>query len=159
MPETITFRIAPAIAALKARIESHSWFEDLTVITEDKGNIENDIAVALGTITEKHAKIGACIVILAPTAKNPSPNAPGPCIEPQFVLAVIEDVLINHGETGTQKAALQIVEMLLRRIHFYNSSDANAAFTSDATPFKLTNSDPLTYEVYFRSKLALKPEN
>ena len=158
MSEEITFRIAPAIAALKTRIESHSWFNDITVLTEDKGNIENDIAVALGTITEKQTKIGVCIVILAPAAKNPSPNAPGPCIEPLFVLAVIEDVLMNQGDNGTKKAAMEIVEMLMRCIHRFNSGDCNAAFASDSIPYKLTNSDPLTYEVNFKTKLALKPE-
>ncbi len=159
MPDTITFRIAPVLAALKTRIEAHTWFEDVTVITEDKGNIENDIQVALGTITEKHAKIGACIVLLAPRAKCPSPNAPGPCIEPLIVLSVLEDVLVNQGATGTGKSALQIVEMLMRRIHHFNSTDANAAFVCDTAPFKLTAADPLTYEVYFQTKLALKPES
>lgn len=158
MSDPITFRIAPAIAALKTRIEAHAWFEDITVIIEDKGNIENDIQVALGTITEKHAKIGACIVILAPRAKCPNPNAPGPIIEPLIVLSVLEDVLINQGDTGTGKAALQIVEMLMRRIHHFNSTDANAAFASDSVPYRLTAADPLTYEVYFQTKLALKPE-
>jgi hypothetical protein len=158
MSDEITFRIAPVLAAIKTHIEDHTWFEDITVITEDKGNIENDIQVALGTITEQHAKIGVCIVLLAPRAKCPSPNAPGPCIEPLIVLSVMEDVLINQGATGTGKSALQIVEMLMRRIHHYNSTDANAAFTSDATPYKLTGADPLSYEVYFNCKLALKPE-
>lgn len=159
MSEEITFRIAPVLAALKARIEAHTWFEDVTVITEDKGNINNDIEVALGTITEKHAKIGVCIVLLAPRAKCPSPNAPGPCIEPLIVLSVLEDVTMNQGTTGTGKSALQIVEMLMRRIHHFSSTDANAAFVSDATPYKLTGAEPLTYEVYFNAKLALKPES
>jgi len=159
MSEEITFRIAPVLAALKTRIEAHTWFEDITVITEDKGNVDNDIEVALGTITEKHAKIGVCIVLLAPLAKCPSPNAPGPCIEPLIVLSVIEDVLVNQGDTGTKKSAIQIVEMLMRLIHRFSSADANAAFISDSVPYKLTASDPLTYAVYFQTKLALKPEN
>ncbi|MCX6994137.1 MAG: hypothetical protein NT011_13485 [Kiritimatiellaeota bacterium] len=158
MSEEITFRIAPAIAAIKARIEGHTWFEDITVITEDKGNINNDIEVALGTITEKHSKIGACIVLLAPIAKCEHPGAPGPCIEPIIVISVVEDVAINQGATGTGKSALQIVEMLMRRIHRFSTTDTNAAFVCDDTPYKITNSDPLTYNVFFKTKLALQPE-
>ncbi len=158
MADPITFRIAPAIAAIKARIEGHTWFEDIMVITEDKGNINNDIEVALGTITEKHSKIGACIVLLAPIAKCPHTNAPGPCIEPVIVLAVYEDVLVNQGDTGTKKSALQIVEMLMRRIHRFSSTTVNAAFVCDDTPYKITNSEPLTYNVFFKTELALKPE-
>ena len=159
MPDEITFRIAPVLAALKTRIVTHTWFADITVITEDKGNIENDIEVALGTLTKKGDKIGACIVLLAPRAKCPSPNAPGPCIEPLIVLSVLENVTINQGANGTGKSALQIVEMLMRRIHHFNSTDANAAFISDATPYKLTAAEPLSYEVYFNTKLTLKPES
>ena len=158
MSDPITFRLAPALAAVKARIEAHAWFADLPVITEDKGNIENDIEVALGTLTEKQTKIGACIVLLAPLAKCPNPNAPGPIIEPLIVVSVVEDVTINQGATGTGKPALQIVEMLMRRIHHFNSTDANAAFVSDSVPYKLIKDAPLTYSVFFQTKLALKPE-
>ncbi len=157
--ETPTFRIAPAIAALVTRIEGYTWLKNLPLITEDKGNIENDIQVALGPLTTEGGKTGACIVILAPRARLPEGNAPGPTIDPQFVLAVIENVSINQGDTGHKKSALQIVELLMRRIHRHHSTACNSAFLCDDPPYRLVESDPLTYEVYFRAKLALKPEH
>jgi hypothetical protein len=76
----------------------------------------------------------------------------------RVTVACIENVLVNQGDQGTKKHAAEIAEMVLRRIHHFSSSDCNAAFTADGDAFQITSSDPLTYEVNFQTKLALKPE-
>lgn len=159
MSDPVTFRLAAIQAALQARLSSHEWFADIPVLTEAKGDLENEIARALGTVTETNSKIGACVVILTPTAHCKNQNAPGPCLDPlNIVVDVLEDVLINQGDTGTKKHAAEIVEMVLRRIHWFIDPDVNAAFVAAPDAFKIINSDPLTYEVNFQTKLALKPE-
>ncbi len=159
MSDALTFRLSAIQAALQARLQSHPWFADLPVLTEAKGDIENEIARALGALSGVDGKIGACVVILTPTAKCQNPNAPGPILDPlTVVVAAIESVTVNQGDQGTKKHAAEIAEMILRRLHHFVSSECNAAFTAAPDAFRISTADPLTYEVMFHSKLALQPE-
>ncbi|MBI3986981.1 MAG: hypothetical protein HY343_08685 [Lentisphaerae bacterium] len=151
-----TFRLSPIPTTLKALLDANAYFSDITVLLETKGDIENEIARALGVLTQKGGKIGVAVVILAPKASIKDP-APGPILDPlTLTIAVFENVIFNTGADGTGKPALQIVELIMRLLHFKIPTATNSALL--ATGYRLTASDPLTYEIDFKLKLALTPE-
>jgi len=160
MSDELTFAIYPLQAAVKTRLEAHAYFSDITVFTEEQGDLDSEIERALGMLTEKGDKIGACVVILTPIAKSKSPNAPGPLLDDfLFSINVLENVLVNQGDDGTKKHAIQIVELILRHLHRWTVPNTNAALHVAANAFTIPNSDPLTYQVNFVTSLCLKPES
>lgn len=160
MADELTFSIYPLQTSVQTRLQAHAYLSDIPVLTEEKGDIDNQIDLALGVLGSvvEGGKLGACIVILTPTAKNQSPNAPGPLLE-EFLLVinVLESVAINQGDQGTKKHAIQIVEFILRYLHRWTIPGTNAAIK--ASSFLIIGSDPLTYQVNFITSLCLKPEN
>ena len=159
MSDPITFSIYPLQTEVLKRLQSHAYLSDVKILTEEKGDIENEIQRSLGNLTGVDGKIGLCIVILTPTATSKSPNAPGPLLDGlSLVISVIENVLVNQSDQGTKKHAIEIVELVLRYLHRGTVPGTNAALRVAARPFALTNSDPLTYEVNFITSLCLKPE-
>ena len=160
MSDTISFALFPLQIAVQSRLQAHPWLTDIPAITEAKGDIVNEVKRALGELEGLNGKFGACIVILTPTATLKYPDAPGPILDGlSLVLSVIEHVELNQSEQGTKKHALEIVEFCLRYLHHWTVPGSNAALCVQSTPFKIVNADPLTYEVYFKTKLALKPES
>jgi hypothetical protein len=160
MADEITFAIYPLQAAVKTRLTAHDFFSDIPVFTEEKGDLDSAIETALGTLTEKGEKIGACVVILTPVAKSKSPAAPGPLLDDFLIsINVLENVLVNQGDDGTKKHAIEIVELIIRYLHRWTVPGTNAALRIAANAFTITNSDPLTYQVNFITSLCLKPES
>ncbi len=160
MSEIITFSIYPLQTEVLKRLQAHPYLADVKILTEEKGDIENEVQRALGNLTGVDGKIGACIIILTPLGKSKSTGAPGPVLDDfQIIISVIENVLVNQGDDGTKKHAIEIVELILRYLHRWTVPGTNAALRIAANAFTITDSDPLTYNINFVTSLCLKPEN
>jgi hypothetical protein len=158
MPTPLTFSIQPLQDAIAARLREHAWLANIPVLTERHGDIENEIQRALGELEGIDGVSGVCIVILTPAGGSKLPNAPGPILDDfNIVLSVIENVMVNQSEQGTNIRASQVVEFLLRYLHLWTCPGANAPLVAKSPAFSITNAEPLTYQVYFQTKIALQP--
>lgn len=92
-------------------LRAESYFNDITVITEDVKDIEKEITVALG-------KIGICCVIITPKAGGVKHG-----VKPvyfgavDFVVSVFELTAVNRYGTGSKKKALDVAEMVVATLH------------------------------------------
>ena len=111
-------KLADLRTAAAALLSADAYFSDVTVLTEQKANIDNEIERALATLTEKNSKIGVVAVVITPLAAISQPNLPGPYLDPiTLVVHIEESVTINNGATGTLKPASDIAEKVLSVLH------------------------------------------
>lgn len=96
------------------RVLANTGLAQVAVINQRKGDILNDVTASLGTFNERGGKVGACIIVLAPTAKlDPSLiGVPGAPLTVGLSFRVLEDPVVNLGATGTLLPATTIVRML-----------------------------------------------
>lgn len=121
------------------RLSSDSFFADVKVLLEAKGDTEADIEQALSVLLEKGAKIGACVVVLMPTLTNDAPNAPGPRSIVRMTCQVIDQPLMNLGASGTGKSASQIAERVRMICHHFSTGRGNV--------YTFAAQDPIPMEV------------
>lgn len=110
--------LATLRAQIQDRLEADAYFADIPVFTEETGDVENQIARALGTLTETGGKIGTCAVVLTARADVRESGLPGPYLDPVYLLVHIEEsVLVNQSAQGTQKACSDVAERVMALLH------------------------------------------
>lgn len=96
------------------RVVADAGLAQVAVINQRKGDILNDVVSSLGTFNERGSKVGACIIVLAPTAKlDPGLiGVPGAPLTIGLTFRVLEDPVVNQSATGTLMSATAIVRRL-----------------------------------------------
>ena len=136
-----------------ARLTSSSEFSDVKIFTEKQKDIESEIETALGSVSG-----GICAIVLTPKSKVAKPNLPGPYFDPiAVVVHIIENVLVNQGETGTKRPASYLGELTAQRLHLWSTSHHRQLICEDLSI--VPNPDNLIYQVVFRTSAGLTPEN
>lgn len=94
---------------------SDDLFNDITVITEDEGNIERQMDKALGIIEQKDSKAGICVIIQQPTGSDDMPGVLFPPLVLDWTILILEHRERNRNtdKDGTGKKAWTVA----RRIH------------------------------------------
>lgn len=100
-----------------ARLQADATFAAVPVLLQRKGVTESDIEIALGTLNAKSGLAGALAVVLMPTLEPDSPDAPGPRYRVVLSVQVIEQPLINLGDSGTGQTAEQLAERVRQLLH------------------------------------------
>lgn len=122
---------------VQARLQNEEFFEDVAVLLQRKGDIEQDIEVALGVLTEQGGKTGACVVVLMPEILAPESDLPGPPIIVQQSLQVIERPALNQdATTGTLKSAERIALNALNLLHRYINYSLGWTMIADRKPIR-----------------------
>lgn len=104
-----------------ARLAADPFFSDVPVFSEDKGVTETDIATALSTLNTTDSKIGAVVIVLAPTLVPDSPDAPGPHSKLKITVQVIDQPLFNLDATnGIGKTTAELAERVRMICHQFN---------------------------------------
>jgi len=99
--------------ACRARLKALEYFANLTVITENDGDL-------LTTINTAIAKAGLCIVIGGVEARNTRLNASSPVWFPiTFSVVVEETVVINRSASGTGKPAQVVADQAAEQLHHF----------------------------------------
>jgi hypothetical protein len=102
------------------RLQADSYFEDMPVLVEDKGDLDNEIARALGALTETGGKVGCCVVVMSPRADVKNPNVSKPVLDPIVITIHVEEaVLINQSTQGTQKHCSDVAERVAALLHWW----------------------------------------
>lgn len=95
-------------------MQSDSYYARITLLSEQRGDIRNQIQVAL-------AKLGICCIVMTPEAVCENSNAPGPMFNPLTLsIDVVEFVLKNRGDQGSGQAASDVAEHTLWLLHYPN---------------------------------------
>ncbi len=95
---------------IESMLIAEPYFEDISVIRLDRGDIENIIDIAV-------AKIGICVLIMTPKMTVKNDDTPGPFFEIQATCEIVENVIVNRAATGTGKAASEVAEMVAATVH------------------------------------------
>lgn len=108
--------ICKAIQAdVKGALEACDYFEDITVVAEDKGDLTQVITAALGGTAFKANKTGVIVVVNEPIANSTTEIRAPNLEEVRQKITVIENREINRdGSTGTGKSAYLIGESILQ---------------------------------------------
>lgn len=141
---------------LAARLTACDYFADLPVLTERRGEILSGIERALGAITLKDGKTGACVLLLQPVATVISPNLSSPLLKADLTIRVLENVVVNNSPQGTGKPALSIATALLNHLHHYQPAGLAQTLTAESpsiVPVK-DPAAPVAYDVRFSAQVA-----
>lgn len=90
----------------------------VNLLAEDEGDMETKILNALGTMTGgSTSKAGCVAVVLLPTVAKAEQNLPGPPVELQARVQVIERALLNRQASGTYLRSSQVALRVLSSLH------------------------------------------
>lgn len=147
-------------ADLVARLNSDAYFADVSVIDERISDIDSEINKALGVISAKAGKRGACVVVLSPIATDqyPDNSFQGP-LNVELAFRVLEHPTINDNATfGTRKEALSIARRVVRVMkHFVPGGYGQPLLPGN--PVIRPASDefaPVAYDVVFVTQEAVR---
>lgn len=105
-----------------ARLGVAQYFSDIAIVPFVADSTQEELEKKLGVAKGRSGKVGACILVMLPSADVSTPNVPGP----EFVLKqsflVLEHPEINNGSIGTKKAAGEIAREIVRHFHHTRTS-------------------------------------
>jgi hypothetical protein len=144
-------------ADIAGRLKHDPALADFSIISDDKGDIENRVTKALKTISASPTgKIGACVLVLRPVVKAPNPNLPGPATSVACSIQVIEHVTCNRSSTGTQILSDDLGFRVLKSLHHFTighhtlAADPSSALKPTAAPEGI-----VSYEVNLNMQLGV----
>lgn len=113
----------------EVRMNSDPFFQCITVINYRKGDVAADMASALGGITPKNGRSGACVVIQQPVGKPENRNVLFPPVRCTYSFLVAEYPLFNDdANTGTGIRAEIICEHLLNLFSLFQPQGVTNAW-------------------------------
>lgn len=123
-------------AYLKGFLESDSLFSDITVLTNDEGDLQSQMQKALGVWTQKDGKCGICVLIQLPAAGDLHPNVSrGPTLM-HFSFLVMENRELNKDTAngGTGKRAVAIADRIHNMMKNHRAGGLIMSFLPDGDP-------------------------
>jgi hypothetical protein len=121
-------------------------------ITEDIGDLANVIARTTG-------KLGIIGIVMTPGGKLVTPGQGPPiAIHSLVEIQIQENVTINRGASGTQIAALDLVEFCMKRLQYFErDAQRIRRIVLDEIPFLLVSEYPiLTYNVRLNAPVTIQ---
>ena len=121
--------------AVQTALLANDYFEDIPVLVEDIADIDNEIARALGPLTEGDTgKSGVVAVVMTASGDVAKPNLPGPDFENiKIFVNIIETPLINRTDDGTNKRASAIAEQVARVLHHHTPTGGRLIYADMPT--------------------------
>ncbi len=89
------------------------YFEDITVVAEDKADLSTVIQQSLSAIAAKNGKSGLVVIIEEPTAEAPT-QLSGPYLTlVKLKVLIMENLMVNRTDPyGTQKIGYEVAEAI-----------------------------------------------
>lgn len=140
---------------LQGRCLSDELLKTIPTLIEDKADIADDVAQALGPLNAgSTGLVGACILVRQPQASDDFPDVwPSP-LDADYTFTVIENPTINRGTGGTGQTGLSIA----RRVQRIMKNFIPGALAQNLTPLKpcIAPNDDFpglpAYDVRFRTQ-------
>ena len=116
--------------AVKRRLTAHPWFAPVNVLTTQQGDIVNEIARALGTMTKPFG-LGMAVVIGTPNADDSSGNIFALDLDPFYIAADIYcDPLTVDTPQGVRRSVDAVALNVLRLLKGWTPRGCSAPLTS-----------------------------
>lgn len=140
------------------RLYVPSYFSNIALFKESKGDLMTEIATALATVTKVGQKIGTAVITMSPVATLQFNNVPGSPMDINITWRVLEDPLYNDSRQGTGKKALRTARQLVYLFHLFQPVGiSNALIGMEPTIVPVQDPlAPVAYEVRFRASEAGK---
>jgi hypothetical protein len=135
---------------IAARLGADDVLGKLLIITERKGEIRATIEKQLSLLTPKVGNRGICIVVLSIEANPETLEAPGPLLEMNLAVRVLENPTFNNS--GLE--ALNVARRIARILHQYEPQGLCSELLA-AKPLIVGVADPiapLAYDVSFTAR-------
>lgn len=141
--------IVALMDAAKAKLEALDYFDDVTVLTENDGDIDKMVSQAI-------ARLGLCVEIGDVVATDKRPNVPNPAWHPiNFTAVVAERVVVNRA-ADSYKTAMAVANQVAEALK--GSLEGTVDFTTTKYGYVATKSirrvyrekGLLLYEVEFQ---------
>ncbi len=97
---------------LAARIESHSFFDDIPVVVAEAGNIALELERKQAVITEKSGHRGVAVIVLQLVADDPIKNVQFGPMSLFPAIQVVENVELNNDDNGTKKSHRKVARKI-----------------------------------------------
>ncbi len=124
------------LTSAAAQCEADEWFNGVSLITDDKGDIEKAVTVAV-------SRLGVSVLFMLGRARCRHPNLRGPYLEDIAIIAeVAENVTINRGAGGTGKTALAVAERVIATLHQFKPDGVSECIVADDDAIKLAINPP-----------------
>jgi hypothetical protein len=100
------------------------WFQDIPIITQDKGDIDTLVNEALhaGAVVGNEArKAGLAIIVVTPEGENVQDDSMVVMLKQNVRLLIAENGPINRSETGIQKLPTEVLHRAILKLHNYRT--------------------------------------
>lgn len=131
-------------ADIAGKLEGDQNLSDVPVMTERRGDLDNEVKRRLGALKGADGKFGACIIVQAPVIKITKANASIPLLEAHLSILHVENSAINFKPFGTQKTAAALTLISAHTLWFHRPTPfAQLLVPSDPfiDPVEHTNAD------------------
>lgn len=115
---------------IAALIRANSFFDNIDVLTDEKGDIDTTILIAL-------QKVGVGIVIEVDRGSVISPNVGSSDVELTCVISIVENVLINRDPENVSASGKRATDLVCELMAMFNPMHKAVPMT--VTPFELQN--------------------
>ncbi len=149
LQQSIINRLTAVDAAVPSPVPANGQVD---WITEDIGDLANVIARAVG-------KLGIIGIVVTPHGKvMVTGEGPEIAFHSLVEIQIQENVTINRGASGTQIPALDLVQFVMKRLHWFQRDKQRIRrIVLDEIPFLLVAEVPLLiYNVRFISPIAIQ---
>jgi hypothetical protein len=135
---------------IAARLSADEFFRNVTpVLLQRRGITENDVQVALGTMTPGQV-MGTVAIVLMPTLATDAPDAPGPRGNVVYTVQVIDYPLVRRQSAGgSQVSAEQITDRVRQIIHRFGTGRGQVLYWAGQSPIQVPVGR-VSYGVRFR---------
>lgn len=117
-------------AAIRDTLLEDPFFQDIPIVTQDKGDIDQMISEALhgaGIATNNASKAGLGILVVTPEGENISERAAVVTLRQSVNLLIVENGPVNRGSTGIQKLPTEVAHRAILKLHNYRTGKGPVA--------------------------------
>lgn len=145
---------------VRGRLHNDAFFSDIKVMLVREGIDVEKVAADIGPHSKRNGKTGACAIVLMPTVKGREGEAPGPLLNVEVNVQVIESREFNNlASVGTGKSAERIGSNVLNILDMYAPSFGSSVMTAAGKlpmrPYETGVDDWVSYLVTLDFPLAL----
>jgi hypothetical protein len=137
------------------QIAAAAFFAHITVLTEQIGDIINQMEMALGSATSTGGKAGAFVCVMTPAANVNFPDVGGPFFSEinVSVQVTVNVPVAEDANIGVLVTALEICEQVCAALHQFYPAAANAPLVGKSPTVHIANREDniVTYLCEFKT--------
>lgn len=149
---------------IAARLEVNAAFEfvPITIVhplnAQESTLIQTRIDQQLAGLIPKNGKSGLACLVLTPELAARDVNLPGPQMEADVIVRVIENPLVNRGEGGTRVTPEEQALTALGLLHHWSPLTGHTLYAAEREALRAVEiKDKIAWDAKLRMPLAMHP--